>query len=373
MQKGHATIILETKVNAFPVTKTYMNAQLQQSQRDRGAIFNEDNTVVESFTNDETAIHAATEGAALWDGSHWGLIQLRGEDSSRFLHNQTTNNINALQPGQNCETVFVTSTGRTIDIATVFINEEDINVIVSPQRHQYLLQWMDRFLFPMDKVEIKDLSSEFSLFCLIGPQSSIYLEKIGVEPSQIPSPGSHCLIDYADQKFYLADGNNLSLTGYTLMVPNAIAAQLWSELVEAGAFPLGDRVWQQLRIQQGRPFSDYEMTEDYNPLEAGLWSMVSFDKGCYIGQETIARLNTYKGVKQRLWSIELNGLVQTPAPITHDQEKIGMLTSCRKIQDKVMGLGYIRTKAGGEGLSVTINNTEGNVIAAPFLSHDYVD
>ena len=48
-----------------------MNAQLQQLQRDRGAIFNEDNTVVESFTNDETAIHAATEGAALWDGSHW--------------------------------------------------------------------------------------------------------------------------------------------------------------------------------------------------------------------------------------------------------------------------------------------------------------
>ena len=253
------------------------------------------------------------------------------------------------------------------------MNEKDIRIVVSPQRHQYLLQWMDRFLFPMDKVDIKDLSSEFSLFCLIGPQSSVYLEKLGVESSQIPQPGRHCLMNYADQEFCLADGNNLSLTGYTLVVPNAIATQIWRELVDAGAVAMGDRVWQQLRIHQGRPLSGHELTEDYNPLEAGLWSMIAFDKGCYIGQETIARLNTYKGVKQRLWGIELNALVQTPAPITLDGEKIGLLTSCTKIQDKVIGLGYIRTKAGGEGLTVTIDSTEGNVVAAPFLTHEYVE
>ena len=77
-----------------------MNDKLQQLQRDRGAVFNEENTVVDSFANDEAAFNAAKQAAALWDGSHWGLIQVSGEDSSRFLHNQTTNNINAIQPGQ---------------------------------------------------------------------------------------------------------------------------------------------------------------------------------------------------------------------------------------------------------------------------------
>ena len=350
-----------------------MNDKLQQLQRDRGGIFNENSRVVDSFANDETAFNAAIQTTALWDGSHWGLIQLTGDDSSRFLHNQTTNNINTIQPGQGCETVFITSTGRTIDIATVLKHEKNIRIVVSPQRHQYLLQWMDRFLFPMDKVEIKDLVSEFSLFCLIGPQSNVYLEKLGVEPSQIPTPGSHCLINYANQEFCLAAGSNLSLAGYTLVVPTEIAAQLWSELVEVGAVPMGDRVWEQLRIQQGRPLADHELTEDFNPLEAGLWSMISFNKGCYIGQEIIARLNTYKGVKRQLWCLELNGLVNTPAQIMLNQQKVGILTSCSEIQGKFMGLGYIRSKFGGAGLTVTIDNTEGNVIDAPFLTHEYVE
>ena len=73
-----------------------------------------------------------------------------------------------------------------------------------------------------------------------------------------------------------------------------------------------------MRIQQGRPKSDRELTEDYNPLEAGLWQTISFEKGCYIGQETIARLNTYKGVKQKLWGIKLDRSVSPQTPIFVD-------------------------------------------------------
>ncbi|KAB1991038.1 CAF17-like 4Fe-4S cluster assembly/insertion protein YgfZ, partial [Haemophilus parainfluenzae] len=103
------------------------------------------------------------------------------------------------------------------------------------------------------------------------------------------------------------------------------AAPLWSALVEAGAVPAGELIWQQLRIQQGRPMPGAELTQDYNPLEAGLWQTISFDKGCYIGQETIARLNTYRGVKQQLWGIRLQGPAAPGSPILVEGEKEGTL------------------------------------------------
>jgi folate-binding protein YgfZ len=121
---------------------------------------------------------------------------------------------------------------------------------------------------------------------------------------------------------------------------------------------------------QGRPIPDQELTEYYNPLEAGLWRTVSFEKGCYIGQETIARLNTYKGVKQRLWGVQLSEVVSPGTVVTIGAEKVGILTSMTDLE-MPFGLAYIRTKAGGEGLQVQLGNASGKVVAVPFLSHEY--
>jgi folate-binding protein YgfZ len=134
---------------------------------------------------------------------------------------------------------------------------------------------------------------------------------------------------------------------------------------------LSDRAWEMLRILQGRPATDSELTDDYNPLEVGLWQTVSFSKGCYIGQETIARLNTYKGVKQYLWGIRLSAAAEPGTVITIGEEKVGKLTSYTTTPDGHFGLGYIRSKAGGVGLKVQVGETEGEIIAIPFVSHEY--
>ena len=134
---------------------------------------------------------------------------------------------------------------------------------------------------------------------------------------------------------------------------------------------MDEDAWEALRIAQGRPKPDAELTEDYNPLEVGLWDTISFTKGCYIGQETIARLNTYKGIKQYLWGIKLAGSVAVGTPITLDGEKVGVLTSCTQIDTGAIGLGYVRSKAGGVGLKVMIGDVEGEVSNIPFVRHEY--
>ena len=153
--------------------------------------------------------------------------------------------------------------------------------------------------------------------------------------------------------------------------PTAEKQKVWSQIVELGAIELSDRAWEVLRILQGRPSPDAELTDDYNPLEVGLWQTISFNKGCYIGQETIARLNTYKGVKQQLWGIKLSATTEQGAVITVGDEKIGKLTSYTETVDGYFGLGYIRTKAGGTGLKVQVGDSEGEIVEIPFVSHDY--
>ncbi|NCR17969.1 MAG: folate-binding protein YgfZ [Microcystis aeruginosa LL13-03] len=307
---------------------------------------------LKNYSNDPQNLASQT---ILIDRSDWGLLELKGQDRLRFLHNQTSNAIERLKPGQGCETIFLNSTGRTLDFVTVYASDDSLLILVSPQRRQFLLELIDRYIFPFDKVEISDLTDNFGIFTLIGTESGQYLQKIGI-PEQILTGVQHSHYLLSQPALRLAVGTGLDLPGYTLIVAAAEAGSLWENLIKNGVTPADAQVWEYLRIHQGRPAVDRELTEDYNPLEAGLWRALVFDKGCYIGQETIARLNTYKGIKQRLWGIKLSQPVPSNTPIILEAQKVGLLTS---------------VLAGGEGLKVQIGEATGELIPLPFLSHEY--
>lgn len=349
-----------------------MISKLADIQVTMGAIFEPiaEAIVPVSFGNDTAAIQAARQGVALVDLSDWGLLKISDDDRLRFLHNQSTNDFQRLQPGQGCDTVFVTSTARTIDLVTAYITEDAVLLLVSPQRRQQLIPWLDRYIFPMDRVVLTDLSGDYSIFSLIGPESDGLLRKLDISLSIGDNYANHQQVIVADLEIRIAVGSGLALAGYTLIVNASKAGELWQKLITAGAIPLGNRVWEQLRIEQGRPVPDRELTEDYNPLEAGLWQTISFQKGCYIGQETIARLNTYKGVKQRLWGVRLQAPTEPGTLITIAGDKVGILTSFTVTDQGYLGLAYIRTKAGGVGLKVEVGEVEGEIVDVPFLSHE---
>jgi tRNA-modifying protein YgfZ len=345
--------------------------ELHDIQASAGAIFAElttGETVAVSFGNDPAAIAATKQGVALCDRTYWGRIQISDSDRLRFLHNQTTNNINKLKPGQGCDTVFVTFTARTIDLATAYATEDAVLLLVSPNRRRQLLELLDRYIFPMDRVELTDLTDTTVSFSLLGPASIKLLEKLGVSELENQPYATHKLIKFAGIEVRVAVGSGLATPGYTLIASASDAANLWHELVKAGAVPMGDRIWEQLRIEQGRPAVDFELTDDYNPLEARLLHTITYDKGCYIGQETIARLNTYKGVKQQLWGVQLSGAVEPGTVVTIGEEKVGKITSFTETESGFFGLAYIRTKAGGEGLKVQAGEIVGEVVNVPFLS-----
>ncbi|MBD2091622.1 folate-binding protein YgfZ [Microcoleus sp. FACHB-1515] len=297
------------------------------------------------------------------DQSHWGRIQVSGDDRLRFLHNQTTNDLQSLKPGQGCETVFVTSTGRTIDLVTALVLEDSVLLLTSPGYDQRLIDWMDRYIFFADRVELKNLTSSTVCFTLIGSPEDLR-DSIGF--TELDRPYSHQVVSIAGIETRLSVGTGLALPGYTLIASSADADALRQHF--SAMTMLDDAAWEKLRIEQGRPMPDRELTEDYNPLEAGLWHTISLSKGCYIGQETIARLHTYRGVKQQLWGVRLDGEAQPETPVFVGDEKVGKLTSAI---DHI-GLAYIRTKAIEPNLKVKVGDRSAELVALPYLSHEYI-
>ena len=342
--------------------------ELKEIQKSAGAVFDESGVVL-SFDNDDRALAAIDNGVAICDRSGWGLLEITGEDRLRYLHNQSTNDFEQLKPGEGCDTVFVTSTARTLDLATAYVTDDSVLAIVSPQRRQQLFTWLDRFIFPFDKVELADISANKAIFSILGAESSSLLDRITAEDISLTSSAANQLVTIDDVTVRIAKGSGLATPGYTLIMDLDAAGTVWSKLVSEGAVAFGDRLWDNLSIQQGRPTPDRELTEDYNPLEAGLWQTISFEKGCYIGQETIARLNTYNGVKQKLWGIKLSQPVEPQTPITLDDKKIGLLTSYADTSQGSFGLGYVRTKAGGEGSKVQVGEATGELVSVPFIHH----
>ena len=339
--------------------------ELKEIQTATGAIFDETGVVL-SFDRDDEAKNAIDNGVAICDRSHWGLLKITGDDRLRYLHNQSTNDFEKLKPGQGCDTVFVTSTARTLDLATAYVTEDAVLVLVSPHRREKLMSWLDRFIFPFDKVELSDISADYAVFSLIGQATDLLSDLTsGISLSEL---GDNQAVTIEGVPVRIAKGSGLATPGYTLIMERQAAGTVWSKLTQK-AVAFGDRLWENLRIQQGRPTPDRELTEDYNPLEAGLWQTISFEKGCYIGQETIARLNTYNGVKQRLWGIELSQPVEPQTPITVEDKKVGVLTSYTETKSGSFGLGYIRTKAGVEGSQVKVGEAEGKLVSVPFIKH----
>ena len=141
------------------------------------------------------AIQSATERVAVCDRSHWGRIRVSDDDRIRFLHNQSTNDFHSLKPGQGCDTVMVSSTARTIDLVTAYILEDAVLLLTSPSRRELLMQWLDRYIFFADQVQLTDVTDETSTLSLIGPQSHNIVEQLGAGAIIGQAYGNHQLVN----------------------------------------------------------------------------------------------------------------------------------------------------------------------------------
>ena len=192
------------------------------------------------------------------------LLPLDGPDALRVLHGQTTQDLQSASVGDALDTCCVTATARMVALATVRVRDDGADLIVTAGDAQAVHQALERVLFPADQVSL-GMPQLLHWHGLVQSDGAKDAAGWGL-------PGRHWLLDPQQS------------------LPEALTA----------LEPLKADQQEWLRLRQGIPAAGAELSDAFNPLELGLRQRVSFDKGCYLGQETLAKLNSRDGVKQQL-------------------------------------------------------------------------
>jgi tRNA-modifying protein YgfZ len=249
---------------------------------------------------------AMKEAAGVLDRSSRGMLLVRGADAAEFLQGQLTNDIEALEPAAGCYAALLDRKGHMqADMRVLRLSNGDMWLDTEPDTRAGVERHLRMYSIGRE-VEIEDASGEWTLLSVIGPAAN---EVSGTGPLA----GEHAQREYSrDGVEILAVATDL---GVDLIARTGQAGELKSALAAADAVDVTEAAAEILRVESGRPRFGHEMTTATIPQEAAIDDRaVSFTKGCYIGQETVARLH-YKGKPNR----HLRGL-RLEAPVSDGDE-----------------------------------------------------
>jgi aminomethyltransferase len=315
--------------------------------------------VPQHFGDTAAEYAAARTGAAVIPRSHEGRLRALGRDRLDLLHRMSTNDVNGLAAGAARQTVLTTAIGRMVDVLTVLNLGETALCLASAGRAAAVRRWLSGYIFFRDQVKFEDASGALGQLGIYGPRAGAVAGTL--------VDGADAL---AENRFVERDGVivlNRKGEGYTVITPADRLGGLWDRAVAAGATPAGEAAYQLLRLAAGRPYTGHEVTEDYIPLEANLWEAVSFTKGCYIGQEIIARMESRGKLARRLCGIRLDAPVAEGSEVRAGDAAAGVVTSAGVLPNLgPVALAYVKTALAEPGVRVAVSGVRGVVTELPF-------
>lgn len=309
-----------------------------------------------------------TTPALLYDQSNAGRLQATGADALDLLNRLSTNRVDNLQPGQGAPTILTTDRGRILDLLIVVNAGPAILLLAGPGSPPAVIAWLDKYTI-MEDLTVSDRTAATTQFTLAGPHAADLIAAAGLAHRQqlATLPPYHALTaQIAGQETTLIHRPLGDLPAWELILEDDTAPAVWEQLTAAGFAPIEQDAWDALQIRHGIPRYGRELTDAYNPLEAGLIGAIDFAKGCYIGQEVIARLDTYQKVQKRLTLLRLpptnNAEPANFAPITVGTEltaanrKVGQITSiaAQPATGELLALAYLRAAQAHPGNQLTL-------------------
>ena len=318
---------------------------------------------IDTHTAEE--FRAATERAAVFP-SNAGRLRLTGEDARDLLNRLSTNLVDPDgEDGEVAVTVLTSDRGRIVDLVYVVHCGDHQLMLTSPGQQQNVIDFLDKYTI-MEDLEVEDVTADTVMLTVTGPEASAILDSAdGIDAMRVALPDDP---DDAERP-----------PTYQLLCSDRDAAdRLRDTLESAGAASISADTAEALRIATGQPAYGSEMSDTYNPLEAGLIGAIDFHKGCYIGQEVIARLDTYHKVQKYLVALrfESNGVDATefapmlPGARLNDAsgDAMGLVTSATVVPTAegadLVGLGYVRTRAVEIGGRLTVAPDDGDPAGA---------
>lgn len=300
--------MFETEVKGSPLLN-YFESQGYNVDKSNSKI------VIKNFAGLDKEINSLYNGVGLRDISHYGFIELKGNDVLDFLHRISTNSVKNVQKEQLTHTMFTTEKGRIIDITTL-LNFEDFKLLVTSHEHQMkVMSWLQKYVIT-DDVKQSNINGKYAVFELLGPQSNSFVTLICGNIVDNINENTFKIINADGIIFFLIkliDFNRQSK--YWIIAEPTNGQRLVKFMQENyGIFDfnlIGEEAYNIYRVEKGIPSAPNEINDSYNPHEARLIDFVDFKKGCYIGQEVIARLDTYEKVQKYLTGVKFSGEINT--------------------------------------------------------------
>lgn len=311
------------------------------------------------MTLSQPASNIATEspGGLIVHHTDYGCLKATGEDTLDLINRLSTNKVEHLEPGHWAPTVLTTDRGRIVDLLCVVHAGDHVLLITSPGQQQPVIEWLDKYTI-MEDLEVEDVSRSTAVVALAGVGADAVLGQAEDEPEYLPGriyPAATVTVGGSEA---IAVSRPLGGLPCRLLILTGDAADaVTGALAEAGAATADADRWETLRILNGSPAFGSEMGEPYNPLEAGLIGAIDFTKGCYIGQEVIARLDSYDRVQKYLAVLRFSDGADATvgASLAHEGRTAGTVTSLyRTPGGELRGLGYVRTAAAEPGQTLEL-------------------
>jgi folate-binding protein YgfZ len=332
---------------------------------------NSDNNLVRNYNNTAEALRSLYEGVGLRNISHSGIIELRGNDVLDFIHRIATNDVKDLPKEGIADTIFTTEKGRIIDRTSLLNFESHYLLVCSNEHKQKVLSWINKYTIS-DDVKAVLTNGKYNLFELLGPQADSFATLICGNIVSNIQPNSFKIIHTEGLLFFLVKiRNEAGNNKFWIIADEDNARRLTKYMVEnKGLFDfnfIGEDAYNIYRIENGIPAAPNEINSDYNPHETRLMYLVSSTKGCYIGQEVIARLETYDKVQKLLTGFEFT---ESPSPdakfllFDENNKEAGEITSFAYSYklNKYIGLGFVKKSFLEEEAKLTAKDQYLNTI-----------
>lgn len=310
------------------------------------------------------------------------ILSVTGKDRARFLHGLLSNDIKGLKEGQGCFVAMLNNQGKTLSVMEVLCLRDSFLLLLGPEMLEKVQTHLRKYIIS-DQVEIMPLDSAHVFYTLQGPRA---LERIRIL-SDLPEalhPFDHCQTCCGALALRIIISDRSGLGGVDLIVPESQQEELKRILMDdaasSGIAEVSMEALNLHRIEVGIPWFGVDLNENQLPLEAGLKNAISYTKGCYLGQEIIARA-TYRGHLNR----KLSGLIlegTDPAlrgcPLFHDEKEVGFITSSvfSPTLQSGIALAYLRQEVWEPGTELLIKNDgdsrSATVVELPFVSRSCI-
>jgi aminomethyltransferase len=347
---------------------------LHDVHRERGASFGEiDGWEVPLHYGDPAAEYRAMrERVGVIDRSMLGKVTVTGRDRQAFLQGMLTNDVKGLTAGKGTGAAFLDALGKVMVLLSVYALDDRLLIELPPSFTEKTLERLDHFLIS-EKVYFEAVYSAFAIVAVQGPAAADLLSRLAGR-TLVLAPYEHVEVAIAGEPVRVIHRREGGVAGFHCWTAAAHGGALWAAIADV-AVPVGMQALDTLRVEAGIPWYGHDVDETLIFPETRLEQLVSFTKGCYIGQEVVARVKYRGHINRGLSGMVLEGdrVPAAGARVVAEGKEIGRVTSAVRsfALGRPIALGYVRREHFEPGSPVDVDDggviLQAKVAALPFV------